>query len=168
MVPARTPKARRPRRARKRRAPKFARDVRILFRPDNVAHRREFGHWEGDLMLFKQSLGQTNVTSLVERVSRFTVLLKTANRRTKPVMPCPAGDCEAICREGQDREGGAGSARGGPQIHHLRPRHGVRVMASPAGSAWNPNVILRPLLALAERYSPEHQPAAPPLASNAT
>ncbi|ANT63585.1 transposase (plasmid) [Salipiger sp. CCB-MM3] len=37
-------------------------------------------------MLFKQSLGQTNVTSLVERVSRFTVLLKNANRRTKPVM----------------------------------------------------------------------------------
>ena len=79
-------KARRPRRARKRRAPKFDRDVSILFRPDDVAHRREFGHWEGDLMLFKQSLGQTNVTSLVERVSRFTVLLKNANRRTKPVM----------------------------------------------------------------------------------
>ncbi|WP_242532276.1 IS30 family transposase, partial [Salipiger thiooxidans] len=89
-------RARRPRRARKRRAPKFDRDVSILFRPDDVAHRREFGHWEGDLMLFKQSLGQTNVTSLVERVSRFTVLLKNANRRTKPVIHCPAGDCEAI------------------------------------------------------------------------
>ncbi len=37
-------KARRPRRARKRRAPKFDRDVSILFRPDDVAHRREFGH----------------------------------------------------------------------------------------------------------------------------
>ena len=37
-------------------------------------------------MLFKQKLGQTNVTSLVERVSRFTVLLKTPNKRTKPVM----------------------------------------------------------------------------------
>jgi IS30 family transposase len=79
-------RARRPRRARKRCAPKFDRDVSILFRPDDVAHRREFGHWEGDLMLFKQSLGQTNVTSLVERVSRFTVLLKNANKRTKPVM----------------------------------------------------------------------------------
>jgi IS30 family transposase len=51
-----------------------------------VAHRRQFGHWEGDLMLFKQSLGQSNVTSLVERVSRFTVLLKNPNKRTKPVM----------------------------------------------------------------------------------
>ena len=42
--------------------------------------------WEGDLMLFKQKLGQTNVTTLVERVSRFTVVLKNPNRRTKPVM----------------------------------------------------------------------------------
>ena len=78
--------ARRPRRTRRRREPKFHRDVSILFRPDDVAHRRQFGHWEADLMLFKQKLGQTNVTSLVERVSRFTVILKNPNKRTKPVM----------------------------------------------------------------------------------
>ena len=78
--------ARRPRRTRRRREPKFHRDVSILFRPDDVAHRRQFGHWEADLMLFKQKLGQNNVTSLVERVSRFTVILKNPNKRTKPVM----------------------------------------------------------------------------------
>ena len=78
--------ARRPRRARKKHPPKFHRDVSILFRPDDVAHRRQFGHWEGDLMLFEQKLGQTNVTSLVERISRFTVILKNPNKRTKPVM----------------------------------------------------------------------------------
>lgn len=78
--------ARRPRRARKRQKSKFHRDVSILFRPDDVAHRRQFGHWEADLMLFKQKLGQSNVTSLVERVSRFTVILKNPNKRTKPVM----------------------------------------------------------------------------------
>ena len=78
--------ARRPRRTRRRREPKFHRDVSILFRPDDVAHRRQFGHWEADLMLFKQKLGQSNVTSLVERVSRFTVILKNPNKRTKPVM----------------------------------------------------------------------------------
>jgi IS30 family transposase len=78
--------ARRPRRARKKHTPKFHRDVSILFRPDDVAHRREFGHWEGDLMLFEQKLGQSNVTSLVERVSRFAVILKNPNKRTKPVM----------------------------------------------------------------------------------
>ena len=86
--------ARRTRRARRRREPKFHRDISILFRPDDVAHRRQFGHWEGDLMLFKQKLGQTNVTSLVEGVSRFTVILKNPNKRTKPVMHCPAGSCK--------------------------------------------------------------------------
>lgn len=50
-------KNRTPRRARKRQKPKFDRDVSILFRPDDVAHRRQVGHWEGDLMLFKQKLG---------------------------------------------------------------------------------------------------------------
>ena len=78
--------SRRPRQARKRHPPNFHRDVSILFRPDDVAHRRQFGHWEGDLMLFEQKLGQTNVTSLVERVSRFTVILKNPNKRTKPVI----------------------------------------------------------------------------------
>lgn len=37
-------------------------------------------------MLFKQKLGQSNVTSLVERVSRFTVTLKNPNTRTKPII----------------------------------------------------------------------------------
>jgi len=78
--------ARRPRRTRRRREPKFHRDVNILFRPDDLTHRRQFGHWEGDLMLFKQNLGQMNVTSLVELVSRFTVILKNPNKRTTPVM----------------------------------------------------------------------------------
>ena len=79
-------KARHPRRARKRRAPKFHRDVSILFRPEAVAQRSQFGHWEADLMLFRQRFGSANVTSLVERVSRFTVLLKNADKRTRPVM----------------------------------------------------------------------------------
>lgn len=79
-------KNRTPRRARKRQKSKFDHDDSILFRPDDVAHRRQFGHWEGDLMLFAQKLGQTNVTSLFERVSRFTVTLKNPNKRTKPVM----------------------------------------------------------------------------------
>ncbi len=78
--------ARRPRRTRRRREPKFHRNVSILFRSDDVARRRQFGHWEGDFMLFKQKLDQTNVTTLVERISRFTVILKNPNRRTKPVV----------------------------------------------------------------------------------
>ena len=79
-------KTRRPWRQRCRRASKFGREVSILFRPEAVAHRTEFGHWEGDLVLFQQRFGQTNVTSLVERVSRFTVVLRNGSRRSKPVM----------------------------------------------------------------------------------
>lgn len=78
--------ARRPRRARKRLPPKFGRELSILFRPEAVAHRTEFGHWEGDLVLFQQRFGQANVTSLIERVSRFTVILKNGSRRSIPVM----------------------------------------------------------------------------------
>ena len=42
-----------PRRARKCLPPKFDHDVSILFRPDDIARRRQFGHWKGYLMLFK-------------------------------------------------------------------------------------------------------------------
>ena len=70
-------------------------------------------------MLSKQKLGQNNVTSLVERVSRFTVILKNPNKRTKPVMRCPAGDCAAICREGKDHECHQRSPARRPSVHHF-------------------------------------------------
>ena len=38
------------------------------------------------ICLVQATFGQSNVTSLVERVSRFTVFLKNPNKRTKPVM----------------------------------------------------------------------------------
>ena len=63
-------KNRTPRRARKPQKPKFDLDVSIILRPDDVAHRRQFGHslptgdcvaicrkGESDLMLFDQKLG---------------------------------------------------------------------------------------------------------------
>ena len=119
-----------PRRARKRQKPKFDRDVSILFRPDDVAHRRQFGHWEADLVLFKQRFGQSNVTSLVERVSRFTVLLKNPNKRTKPVMG-------KIMKAVRDLPHIARS------FHHLRPRHRVRQLAAPSGRDRDANLVLR-------------------------
>ena len=111
--------ARRPRRTRRRREPKFHRDVSILFRPDDVAHRRQFGHWEADLTLLKQKLGQSNVTSLVERVSGFTVILRNPNKRTKPVMHCPSGDCAAICRKGKNRARHLGPPSCSSEINYL-------------------------------------------------
>lgn len=59
-------------------ARKFRRDVSILFRPEDVAHRTQFGQWEGNLVLFRQKSGRADVASLVDRVSRFIVLQRRA------------------------------------------------------------------------------------------
>ncbi|MFC4732259.1 IS30 family transposase, partial [Salipiger abyssi] len=55
-------------------------------RPDRVAERVEFGHWECDLVMFRKEHGKINVTSLVERVSRYTVVQRNEDRRSKPIM----------------------------------------------------------------------------------
>ncbi|QDU80716.1 Integrase core domain protein [Polystyrenella longa] len=76
------------RRKRGRRTPRHLRGVpKRLFipnRPDQVGDRRNFGHWEGDLVIFRREHG--NVTSLVERKSRFTVLIKNQNRKSAVVV----------------------------------------------------------------------------------
>ena len=79
-------KKRRPRRSRKARDTVFPQDRRIENRPDEVEGRKNFGHWEGDLMIFRRELGPMNVTSLVERKTRFAVLFRNGDRRSKPLM----------------------------------------------------------------------------------
>jgi IS30 family transposase len=71
---------RRPRHARRRHGRRFPPELSILHRPDMVARRKQFGHWECDLIQFRKRFGKANVTSLVERVSRFTVLLRNNDR----------------------------------------------------------------------------------------
>lgn len=77
---------RRPRGTRRHHGLRFAQENSIARRPPEIAERREFGHWECDLMLFRKEFGTANVTSLVERVSRFTLLAKNRDRQSKPVM----------------------------------------------------------------------------------
>lgn len=77
---------RRPRHARRRHGKRFGADVNILNRPDAVAKRQQFGHWECDLIQFRKKFGRANVTSLVERVSRFAVFLRNNDRQSRPVM----------------------------------------------------------------------------------
>ena len=60
-------------------------------RPAEVAERAEFGHWECNLMMFQKEHGKVNVTSLVERVSRFTVVLRNEDRQSKPIMEALIG-----------------------------------------------------------------------------
>jgi IS30 family transposase len=77
---------RRPLRSRKPRDGVFPASHRISQRPDFVGDRSRFGHWEGDLLIFERPLGHANVTSLVERKSRYTVLIKNPSRHSGPIM----------------------------------------------------------------------------------
>lgn len=65
---------------------RFPRHLAIAARPDIIAARCQFGHWECDLVQFRKVFGQVNITSLVERVSRYTVILKNQDRQSRPVM----------------------------------------------------------------------------------
>jgi IS30 family transposase len=55
-------------------------------RPERISERAESGHWECDLMMFRKEHGKVNVTSLVERVSRYAVVMPNEDRQSKPIM----------------------------------------------------------------------------------
>ncbi|WP_313326747.1 IS30 family transposase [Sphingobium yanoikuyae] len=55
-------------------------------RPQEIADRSTFGHWEGDLLIFRREYGKANLTSLVERRSRFTFLARNPSRHSAGVM----------------------------------------------------------------------------------
>ena len=86
------PRARRQRATRHGRKPRGHRvpqERGIACRPAEVATRTGFGHWEGDLLIPAREGGHANVTMLLERRSRFPVLLANPDRR-------PAGMAERI------------------------------------------------------------------------
>ncbi|WP_437207074.1 IS30 family transposase [Planctomicrobium sp. SH664] len=77
---------------RRRKFGRVPRDTRIpehhgiAFRPEIVSSRETFGHWETDLLIFNREHGKANLTSMSERKSRYTILLKNEDRRPFPVM----------------------------------------------------------------------------------
>jgi IS30 family transposase len=83
------PKARRRRGSRYGRRPRSAsipRERWIENRPAEVGTRETFGHWEADLLIFRKGHGKANVTSLMERTSRFTFLLANEDKRSAAVV----------------------------------------------------------------------------------
>lgn len=61
------------------RKPRVPKDMLIDNRPDSINKREEFGHWEGDLMMFKQGI-KGNLITLRERKSRFIIAIKNTDK----------------------------------------------------------------------------------------
>jgi IS30 family transposase len=57
----------------------------ITERPDDIATRKRFGHWEGDTIQFKGTKEKV-VTTLVERKSRLVFLIKNNRKHSHGVM----------------------------------------------------------------------------------
>ena len=77
---------RKPRYARRPRSLVFPDFMAIRHRPAQINDRGQFGHWEGDLMIFRKEYGNANIATLVERKSRYTVLFRNNDRQSKPIM----------------------------------------------------------------------------------
>jgi transposase, IS30 family len=78
----------RTRRLRRRRFGRKPRNLKIPLartiaqRPAEIGQRQAIGHWEADLLIFRQAYGKANVTSLVERKSRLVRLVTNVDRRS--------------------------------------------------------------------------------------
>lgn len=71
--------------------------ISIHDRPKLIERRKQFGNWEGDLMLFGIT-NPRNITTLVERKTRFTKLVANTSKRSKEVI---SGIKEAFRRDRQ-------------------------------------------------------------------
>jgi IS30 family transposase len=83
------PSRRRRRRARYARKPKglfIPEENTIRRRPEGINERVALGHWECDLVGFRQVFGQHKLTTLVERVSRYVILARNPSRHSAGVM----------------------------------------------------------------------------------
>ncbi|MGI8839554.1 MAG: IS30 family transposase [Caulobacteraceae bacterium] len=58
----------------------------IAKRPAEIGERRTFGHWECDLVAFRQVFGKHNITSLVERRSRYLFISRNPSRHSANIM----------------------------------------------------------------------------------
>lgn len=57
--------------------------ISIDKRPEHINDRSQVGHWEGDLMIGQKQASA--IATLVERKTRFTLILKVSDRRTETV-----------------------------------------------------------------------------------
>jgi transposase, IS30 family len=74
---------RRPPKKRRRTGSKIVNQVSIDNRPSHIELREEIGHWEGDLMIGKDH--KSAIGTIVERKSRFTIIIKLKARNATEV-----------------------------------------------------------------------------------
>ena len=61
-------------------------ETSIHNRPDELNDRSQFGNWEGDLMIFERAQGSANVATLIEGKTRYALLLRNKDRKSRPLM----------------------------------------------------------------------------------
>ena len=83
---ARHRKIRRGLRGRKPRGSHIPLYCNIKHRPEVIANRETFGHWEADLVIFRRDYGKANITSLIERKSRYQVVIRNKDRNSSGVL----------------------------------------------------------------------------------
>ena len=73
------------RKSRKRKKPNITNFVSVHERPQEINQRKDTGHWEGDLIIFG-TLQSKNITTLVERKTRFTKLVLNSSKTSAEVI----------------------------------------------------------------------------------
>lgn len=56
-------------------------------RPEDVAHRKTFGHWEFDSVIGKAKGQKQSILTLTERKTRFEIILRTQAKPVPPLLP---------------------------------------------------------------------------------
>jgi IS30 family transposase len=117
-------------------------------RPAEIGERTTFGHWECDLVAFRQLFGKHNITSLVERRSRYLFISRNPSRHSANIMAGLVRDLGPLppaCRRSITFDRGTEFA-GFPSLKQ----------------SLDTQLLLRTLSALAEGHCREHQrPPAP-------
>ncbi len=68
---------------RRKKGSKIKDQINIALRPKHIENRKEIGHWEGDLVIGKAQ--KSAIGTIVERKSRYTLIIPLKNKTTKAV-----------------------------------------------------------------------------------
>lgn len=70
-------------------------------RPEDIANRETFGHWEADLVIFRREYGKANITSLLERKSRYHIVIRNKDRHSVGVLGAIEQSLRALPAQGR-------------------------------------------------------------------